>query len=291
MNNFKKLQIDEKTQKILIDGQKQVLQGHMSSQRGNLGVLHRYFREPTYFYVNFMLRKKRMPSRSELEGREVMDEISVLNVINELDAVFEQVDDIQAPLIVYRAVALSSIDQYENLTQFHSTSFDIDFAKNMLHGRSCCILKITVPSSVRSLFTGNQLNEVILNRNTNIFIDNNSTNDMYYNGTKVVNAVAVSETFVSIDNFVAEIREQEDHIRGTFELRRKQLDNNMSQIDEILTSLMDDIQMEDVDTEKYMLDLKLSNEQLDKLIKMTTDDDSIKDIKRNFNLLYSCHLK
>lgn len=51
-----------------------------------------------------MLRKGRMPTKKEAEGREWMDESEVMGSIVQLDEVFKQIEPIPAPIVVYRGV-------------------------------------------------------------------------------------------------------------------------------------------------------------------------------------------
>ena len=76
--------VDDKSIASLVASQDKIVKMHTykkSSNRKYQGVLYRYYREPTYFFVNFVLREGRMPSISEADGREMMDEEEVLTSV------------------------------------------------------------------------------------------------------------------------------------------------------------------------------------------------------------------
>ena len=167
-------------------------------------ILHRYYREPAYFFANFFLRNGRLPDDDESEGREIMDENVVFQSIRDMDSLFERAKPIDTPIIVYRGVTVGSLEQYKETKQFISTSFNPDVSLGVLHGSPCCMFSITVPVGTKAIFTGNSQQEVILDRNTIIKVNPVATKSVH--GRDVYDTIAIPDISISLDSFIEDIK-------------------------------------------------------------------------------------
>ena len=277
--------VNEDTQKALIKTQAHVVNRYNynnGSNRKDQGVLYRYYREPTYFFVNFMLREGRMPNKEEAEKREWMDEGEVMKTIVQLDEVFKKIEPIPAPIVVYRGVALAGIKNYTETVQFQSTSFIPENAYRALHGAGCCLFKVTLPAGTKAIFTGNQLKEVILDRNTKIAVTSMKPVGSA-GGVHIYDAVAVNGKLLSMEQFIAFNREKAERGRGILEERKMALELGKSDADKVLDDLSDDMAMEDVDVDMYREKLKLSKSDFAALVKNVDPDDALDKLKENYS--------
>lgn len=282
--------VDENTRKSLLESQASIIKKYNtdngSSTLEKQGVLYRYYREPTYFFVNFLLRNGRMPYKEETNNREWIQEYDVINTIKELDNIFKKIKPIPAPIVVYRGIGLNNISGYSNSYQFQSTSFNPDHAYRSLHARGCCLFKITIPAGSKVIFTGNTLDEVILNRNTSIKIIGQSFSNL--NGVPMYDTVATTDKLLTMEQFAYLQRQKNNENRQVIKRRQKEIEESKTEVDLILESLALDIQLESIDPNDYMDKLKLSRSDFTKLIEIPEEDDednTVKSLKVNYNLI------
>lgn len=256
MNNIV-IQTDDNLKEMLFRSTGSADAVNLHANRG--GILYKYYRDPWVFYINSYLTIPGMPSEEQLQGREHLDEETVLDLIRDMDSVFSTIKPLQHPILVFRGVRDDNIKQ----GQFYSTSFNIDITGGFT-GNKCCILEITVPAGVKALITNNTLEEVILDRNTKLeLID--SEPRVTSTGVRVLSVVARNVPKKTIETVIDEYKEKESILRKALDARAASIG-----IDENIQIIIDLGDLLDIDEHAEVLGV--SPERLSMVIEMQLDD-------------------
>jgi hypothetical protein len=139
----------------------------IESVKGGKDVLDSYF-TTLYGPLNYTLRNGEYPPAKWYaeSGKVPVTQTDILEGMETMDAIFSKIEPLQAPILLYRGVAIDDIREYKKALQFHSTTFNPNYAQAAvsMRGKTCCLLKITVLPETKVLFTGNTQDEVIINR-------------------------------------------------------------------------------------------------------------------------------
>ena len=231
------------------------------------GVLGKYYRDPWVFYINFFLSRKRMPTEAETDGREIITEKETIDLINGLDDIFEQIEPLSEPIIVFKGIRATKISDYPSPAQFQSTSLDI-MKTNQFAGVFCCVFAITIPAGMKVILTKNEFDEVILDRNVTLVPFRSA--DIRLNTTDVYYANAVPIERLTMRELIEVGKESAAKFQQNIMEYRDNRSDMMKDIEELHDNIMLEI---DFDRDEMAKKLGVTVSGLDDIINKVTEND------------------